>query len=440
MRPLKNYSDELARPKTALKFVGAQGALSAAQSEVILNRLKAMSTNNRIFNYHLAQEEAIVGTALTVGNQVQLLQNGPAAYEAMLTAIRGANDHINLETFILDDDAIGQAFAQALINKQLDGVQVNLIHDSVGTLHTPRVFFERLKEAGVNVLEFNPINPFKAKKRWTLNQRDHRKLLIVDGQIAFLGGINISSVYSEGSIGKIWLPRKKGSIEWRDTDLQLMGPIVAEFQKLFIATWERQKGYPLTNKAYFPAPTALGDQVIRAIGSSPDAPQSFIYATLLSVISHAQESIYITNAYFAPDPPLLKALETAARRGVDVTLILPSASNHSLVFHTGRSYYTRLLRRGVNIYQRQGVILHSKTTLIDGVWASVGSTNMDWRSFVHNQELNAVVLGAEFGSQVQAMFNKDLLASERITLDRWQRRGLGLRFKEWFSRLWEYWL
>jgi cardiolipin synthase A/B len=425
---------------TALQLVGPHGALSPVQSAAILNRLKAKGAQTSIFDRHLALEEAIVGSPLTVGNQVLLLQDGPATYKAMHTAILAAKDHINMETYILDDDAIGQALAQALIDKQLAGVQVNLIHDSVGTLNTPSAFFERLKNAGVHVLEYNPINPLLAKKEWTLNQRDHRKLLIVDGQIAFLGGINISSVYSGGSFGKILGSKKNDQITWRDTDLQLQGPVVAEFQKLFISTWERQNGTPLTNKDYFPKLVIAGQQVVRAIGSSPDDPYSLIYATLLSAISNAQTSIHITNAYFAPDPQLLTALEAAAERGVDVILILPSATDNSLVFHAGRSYYARLLRKGVKIYERKGVILHSKTALIDGVWATVGSTNMDWRSFLHNQELNAVVVGVEFGRQVQSMFDKDLAASEPISLKRWERRGLNLHMKEWFSSLWEYWL
>ncbi|MBU4499754.1 MAG: cardiolipin synthase B, partial [Gammaproteobacteria bacterium] len=181
-------------------------------------------------------------------------------------------------------------------------------------------------------------------------------------------------------------------------------------------------------------------ELVRAIGSSPDDAFSLIYATLLSAISSAEVSVNITNAYFAPDPQLLDALEAAARRGVNVTLILPSQTDSWLVFHAGRNYYDRLLQAGVKIHERQGVILHSKTALIDGVWATVGSTNLDWRSFLHNYELNAVVLGPEFGQQVQAMFDKDLAASRTITLEQWQRRPLDLRLKEWFARVWEYWL
>jgi cardiolipin synthase len=371
---------------------------------------------------------------------VLLLQDGPATYQAMYAAILAARDHINMETYVLEDDEVGQRFAQALIAKQQQGVQVNLIRDSAGTFGTPVAFFKGLADSGIKVLEFNPINPLAARKVWELNQRDHRKLLIVDGRTAFMGGINISSVYSSGSFSRGSRARLDGNPGWRDTDLQLQGPVVAELQKLFLATWESQKGEPLAAKNYFPRPESAGRQVVRAIGSSPEEPYSLIYATLLSAIGSAETSVHLTNAYFAPDPQLLAALKAAAARGVDVTLILPSKTDSWLVFHAGRRYYEQLLRAGVKIYERRGAILHSKTALIDGVWATVGSTNLDWRSFLHNHELNAVVLGAEFGSQVQAMFVKDLAASDAITLEQWKRRPLDQHLKELLARVWEYWL
>ena len=462
---LPTFVPDLARrPATPVQLEGARGPLSAAQSKAILDGLRSRGPNTDIFDRHLAIEEAIVGSPLTIGNRVQLLQDGPATYRAMLAAINAARDHINMETYILDDDDVGRQFAQALIAKQRQGVQVNLIRDSAGTVGTPAAFFERLAVNGIRVLEFNPLNPLAVRKDWELNQRDHRKLLIVDGRIAFLGGINISSVYSGGSARPAARtpierapvragggamggspadspePGPDGALAWRDTDLQVQGPVVAELQKLFLATWAAQKGAPLAPKNYFPRLENVGKQVVRAIGSSPDEPYSLIYATLLSAIASAETSVHITNAYFAPDPQLLAVLEAAAGRGVDVKLILPNQTDSWLVFHAGRGYYDRLLRSGVKIYERRDVILHSKTALIDGVWATVGSTNLDWRSFLHNHELNAVVLGAEFGDQVRAMFEKDLAASEAITLEQWRRRALTLRMKELFARAWEYWL
>jgi cardiolipin synthase len=444
----KIVPDLARRPGPPVRLEGVRGPLSAAQSKTILRRLESRSIDTGIFERHLAVEESIVGSPLTTGNEVLLLQDGPATYQAMFAAITAAADHINMETYILDDDEVGQRFAQALIAKQQQGVQVNLMRDSVGTFDTPAAFFQQLTDSGVQVLEFNPVNPMSTRKEWALNQRDHRKLLIVDGSTAFLGGINISSVYSGGSFktGSHSKPKNlpnneaDSSLAWRDTDLQLQGPVVAEFQKLFIAAWESQKGAPLAAKNYFPPIKNAGRQVVRAIGSSPEEPYSLIYATLLSAIGSAETSVHLTNAYFVPDPQLLAALEAAAGRGVDVKLILPSKTDSWLVFHAGRNYYERLLRAGVKIYERRGMILHSKTALIDGVWATVGSTNLDWRSFLHNHELNAVVLGSEFGKQVQTMFAKDLAASDEITLEKWQHRALHLRLKELFARVWEYWL
>ncbi len=461
---------------TAVPMQGARGPLSAAQSQAVLARLAQGSPETSIFDRHLALEQAIVGSPLTTGNRVLLLQDGPATYRAMLAAIAGARDNINMETYILEDDAVGQRFAQALIDKQRQGVQVNLMVDSVGTIATPTAFFQRLIDNGVQVLEFNPVNPLAARADWALNQRDHRKLLVVDGRIAFLGGINISSVYSGGSFagsaggasGRA--SRKTGvakvpiatasppaaaaagtgaagaadadvaSLAWRDTDLQLQGPAVAELQKLFLAAWAQQQGPVLAAKAYFPAAEAAGRQVVRVVGSSPEEPFSQIYATLLSAIGSAETSVHITNAYFAPDPQLLAALQAAARRGVDVTLILPGKTDSALIFHVGRGYYTELLQAGVHIFERRGVILHAKTALIDGVWATVGSTNLDWRSFLHNHELNAVVLGPEFGAQVQAMFDRDLAGSDAVLLPAWQQRPVMLRVKELLARVWAYWL
>ncbi len=428
------------RPAQAVPLQGAHGPLGTERSRAILARLAERGQPTDIFERHLALEEAISGSPLTTGNQVTLLQDGPATYQAMLAAIVAAREHIHLETYILEDDEVGRRFAQALIERQRAGVSVLLLRDSVGTMRTPPAFFERLAGAGVQVLEFNPVNPLQARGDWELNQRDHRKLLIIDGRIAFLGGINISSVYSGGSFSQRSRLRPGGGPAWRDTDLRLEGPVVAELQKLFVAAWAAQNGPAAQTRDPFPPPVAAGRQVVRAIGSSPDEPYSLIYATLLSAIGSAETSVQLTNAYFAPDPQLLAALEAAAARGVVVRLILPGQTDSWLVFHAGRGYYERLLRAGVRIFERRGVVLHSKTALVDGVWATVGSTNLDWRSFLHNHELNAVVLGAEFGAQVQAMFDADLAGSDEITLARWRQRPLSWRAKEVFARLWEYWL
>jgi cardiolipin synthase len=429
--------DMAVHPARSVQLDGAHGPLSARQSKAILERLKSGGEETSIFDRHLALEQGISGSPLVVGNKVVLLQDGQATFRALLVAIRGAQDHINMETYTIEDDEVGNRFADALIEKQGQGVQVNFIYDSVGAINTPKAFFKRLTDAGIRVLEYNPINPLAVKKGWDVNQRDHRKLLIVDGETAFLGGINISSVYSGGSFSQRFSVRREQEAPWRDTHMQVDGPVVAEFQKLFLATWEKQKGGPLAPRNYFPQLVSKGKEVVRAIGSSPDEPYSLIYATLISAIGSAETGILLTNAYFVPDPQLLAALKNAAQRGVDVKILLPSYSDNWLVLHAGRSYYEELLSAGVKIYERHDALLHAKTALVDGVWSTIGSTNLDWRSFLHNDEVNAVILGQGFGAQMQAMFEKDLVSSRLITLESWNQRSLGMRVKELAARLWQ---
>jgi len=428
------------RPSRAVRLEGARGPLSAQESKAILVRLESRGVETGIFERHLALEEGVAGSPLTVGNKVVLLQDGPATFQAMFEAIGSAKDHIHMETYIIEDDEVGRKFAAALTAKQAQGVEVALIYDSVGALGTPKEFFKHLKDNGVKVVEYNPINPLTAKAGWDVNQRDHRKLLIVDGRSAFLGGINISSVYSGGSSPWDSRQRPAGSPPWRDTHLKVEGPVVAEFQKLYLDTWAKQKGLPLASRNHFPASGAKGGELVRAIGSSPDDAFSLIYATLISAIGAAESSVLLTNAYFVPDPQLLAALKDAAARGVDVKIILPSRTDSWLVFHAGRSYYTELIAGGVKLYERSGALLHAKTAIIDGVWSTVGSTNLDWRSFLHNDEVNAVILGQEFGAQMRRVFDADLAASEAITRERWRARAPGNHLREAAARIWAYWL
>jgi cardiolipin synthase len=443
------------RSSQAVQLQSAKGPLTAQRSKEILAALKRQVGDIDILKKHIALEEAVTGTPLTVGNRVVLLQDGPATYEAMFKAVRAATDHINLETYIIEDSEIGNRFADLLIEKQGQGVQVNLIYDSVGALGTPKSFFERLTAAGIRVLEFNPINPL-APRGGRLNHRDHRKILIADGRIAFVGGINISSVYSSGSspVSGSQPPRRKPNPDgtdakpkagidgpgWRDTHLQLEGPVVADFQKMFLESWEDQKAPALAPKRYFPPLAAVGNELVRAVGGAPDDGVGIIYLTLLSAITNAEKSIYITNAYFVPDPQLLTALTDAAKRGVDVKMILPGHTDFWAVFHAGRSHYSALLEAGVKIYERREALLHSKTAVIDGVWSCIGSANLDWRSFVHNEESNAVVLGTGFAATMLAAFNGDLAKSNAINLQDWERRPLHFRFKEMAARMWQYWL
>ncbi|HEX5698606.1 MAG TPA: phospholipase D-like domain-containing protein, partial [Rhodoferax sp.] len=231
----------------AANFETARGPVSAKRNAAILAELQRKSGNLDLLDKQMALEQAISDSPLVLGNKARLLLDGAATYAAMFGAIRQAKDHINLETYIIEDDATGQEFSDLLLQAQARGVQVNLIYDSVGAINTPKAFFERLSQAGIAVLEFNPINPLSAKGPWQIYNRDHRKLLIADGRSVILGGINISNVYTSGSavLQRLIEPPADGGVAWRDTDLQIEGPVVAEFQKLFLQTWEKQKGAPL---------------------------------------------------------------------------------------------------------------------------------------------------------------------------------------------------
>jgi hypothetical protein len=259
----------LAAEPRAVRLDGPAGPLSSKRSAAILEDVKRKAGSPDVLDRHIAVEESVAGAPLVVGNRVSLLQDGPATYRAMFAAIRGARRHINLETYIFEDDEMGRQFAAELMAKQTQGVQVNVMYDSVGGIRTPAEFFQRLKDAGVRVVEFNPVNPLKAKKGWQINNRDHRKLMVVDGSVAFLGGINISNVYSTGSSGV------RGSVDpsssgWRDTHVRIEGPVVADFQKLFMDSWARQGGEELADAGYFPQLKAAGSQIVRAIGSRSD--------------------------------------------------------------------------------------------------------------------------------------------------------------------------
>jgi len=444
---LPNAKTDMAAPHPQeVEFEGARGPVSAARSDAIIARLQGKGGDSDLLEKHLAYEQALnAGTPLVLGNALSLLQNGPATYQAMFAAIRAARDHINLETYIFAEDEIGKQFADLLLERQAAGVQVNVIYDSVGSLLTSKAFFDRLRAGGIRVLEFNPVNPLAGNENaWRLNNRDHRKLLLVDGRIAFVGGINISDTYSSSP------PRHRNNTQrssdehyttgWRDTHIRIEGPVVADFQRLFLDTWARQKGEPLPARNYFPQLPARGDEIVRAIGSTSEDARSQIYLTLMSAITHAEQQVHLTIAYFAPDPQLRKALGDAARRGVDVELVLPSVTDSPAVFHLGRSYYTELLRAGVHIHERRGAVMHSKTASIDGVWSTIGSTNLDWRSFLHNDEINAVVLGRGFARQMETMFAADLAESDPITLEQWKQRPVLQRLKEQMARLAAYWL
>lgn len=431
-------------PRQDPTVVSARGELSDEKALALLERLAERAGPTAILARHVSAEEEISGKPLVAGNRVTLLDDGPATMRAMMTAIEGARDHINLETYIFEADEVGHALAGLLMRKSAAGVVVNLIYDSVGSIDTPREFFDRMRGAGIAVLEYHPVNPLFARR---LNHRDHRKILVVDGRVAFTGGVNISDVYGRSSApqGRRSPPphhakdAAKDAV-WRDTHMQINGPAVAEFQKLFLDTWRRETGAAARQAHYFPPPKAEGKALVRAIGTLPDKSDYAIYKTYVSALAHADKYAHLTAAYFAPDRQMLQAILDAARRGVDVKIIFPSFTDVGLLLYAGRSYYEELLAAGVKVYERKDALLHAKTAVIDGVWSTIGSTNLDVRSFLHNDEINAVILDIDFAERMEALFQRDLRESVEIDADRWRQRGMRQRLREWAVRLFSYWL
>jgi cardiolipin synthase len=312
------------------------------------------------------------------------------------------------------------------------------MYDSVGTIGTPQAFFDNMRDAGVRLVAFNPVNPLKLSGPWEPNSRDHRKLLVVDGRVAFTGGVNISSTYSNSS-----LFRSKASagakVGWRDTHIRVEGPAVAALQWEFLNNWATQSVPELGDGNFFPPLGNAGDKLVRVLASEPDGDHD-IYAAYVLAIDSAVKSVHITCAYFVPDVQVLKALTNAARRGVDVKVILPGVTDSGLVFHAGRSFYTDMLSSGIRVYELQISVLHAKTAVIDSLWSTVGSTNIDTRSFLHNYELNVVVLDNAFGQSLESAFEEDMRYSVEMTLEQWAKRPLSERLKEWAARRLEYWL
>jgi cardiolipin synthase A/B len=435
---LPNVTDKISEvpaAKEPAQIASAKGLLSPKQSKAIMERLKRSVDPTDMLERYTAVIESVSESPLTKGNKVTLLIDGAATYAAMFKAVENARDHINIETYTMEDieDERGRKFADLLLQKQAEGAQVNLIYDSLGSFTTPAAFFQRLRNGGIQVLEFNPTSPLRARGKWRLAKSDHRKILIVDGKVAITGGVNISKDYTGGSSGT---GDKKGvEMPWRDTDVQIEGPAVAEFQKLFLDTWQQQKGPKLPERTYFPDMKGQGNALVGVLGSTPGEANRITFIMYVAAISFAENSLHMTNAYFAPDSQIITALTDAAKRGVDVKIILPGTTDRSLAQYAGQYQYSDLLKSGVKLYKRRNVLLHAKTLVIDGVWSTVGSTNMEWWSFSTNDEVNAVILSREFATEMEKMFAEDLAESDQILWEKWKERPLLMKIREWFSNL-----
>lgn len=415
-------------PVSAPQEARALAAVGAEGGEALLRaHLQALTSGGEVDLYR--------------GNQARLLVDGPATFRAMKAAISKAQRRILLESYIVEDQGIAAEIGALLIRKAAEGVRVALMYDAVGSIATPEEFFRRLDEGGVATCAFNPLDPTQRPGVWGVTHRDHRKMLVVDDEVAFAGGINISRVYGSGSASR--RKSKDDALDdgWRDTQIELRGPAAPAMASFFAQTWQQQgcKG----GIGRLPPPSTVrepGERIVKLLASDPRDESNRIYGALLGAVQASQRSVRLTMAYFAPGEEFVAALAAAARRGVEVEMVLPGRSDFALILHAGRSYYTQLLEAGVKLYEMEHAMMHAKTAVIDGVFSTVGSSNLDWRSLVANNELNVIVLGEAFGTQLEALFAKDREASVPVDVLRWQQRGLPQRGLELFGRAAERWL
>jgi cardiolipin synthase A/B len=369
---------------------------------------------------------------MSVGaHRLRLLKDGAQTFPAMLDAIARARSTICFETYILRDDLVGHAFAVALSERARAGVEVNLLYDAWGSSVSDE-FVNCMREAGVRVLEFRPVlsalENFKLIRQ--VVRRNHRKSLIVDSTVAFTGGINICDDYA---------PAEEGGPGWRDTHLELVGPAVHELEYFFLRTWRRAKGAPI-DEARYGHHGRRPDPRVRVVTSDMRKGRASIRDAYRSAIRRAHKSIFITNAYFLPTIGLLRALADAARRGVDVRIMVAGTTDVTAVLLASRSIYGHLLDAGAKLFEWNGRVLHSKTAVIDGHWSTVGSSNLDQQSLHSNLEANAIIEDAQFAEAVEAMFFEDLAHCEEITAEGWKKRRPWERAASWAAYLFKEWL
>lgn len=424
----------------------ARGPLSKAAAHQVVADIAAEG-RAELARHHLAVIAAQPDARLLRGNTAKLLIDGPQTFAAMRAAIASAKHRVLLESYIFEDEGLAADIGELLATKAGQGVGVAVLYDTVGSFGTSEQFFENLRQRGVSVCAFNPVNPVKRPGYWGINHRDHRKILVVDERVGFTGGINVSKVYSSGSSGSSGSggSSRMGSGSgggtdgddrgWRDTQIELRGPVAPALATAFEDHWRKQGCADRLPAAGDAPKTNAGDTTLQLLLGDPDDPSNPIYTSVLQAIDASRRTVHLTMAYFAPGPDMADALCAAVRRGVAVVMILPSRSDFGLILAAGRSYYAQLLGCGVRIHELQDALLHAKTAVIDGVWSTVGSSNLDWRSFVVNSEVNVVVLGDDFARVLEQQFERDLAASRPITAEEWSRRGLKERMTEMLGRI-----
>lgn len=362
---------------------------------------------------------------LTEYNEVRIFQNGKEAFDSMIDALNEARESIHIQFYIISDDKIGNRIREILIEKALAGVSVRLLYDDVGSWSLPKRYIRSLQRAGVEVFPFMEVKfPMLTSK---VNYRNHRKIIVVDGKVGFVGGMNIADRYIEGSkrLGK-----------WRDTQLRIEGEAVQSLQVIFLVDWYFVSGQVITDrKKYFPGHRVESYHPIQITASGPDSDWSSIMQAFFLAITRATHHIYISTPYFIPNESILTALKTAALSGIDVRIILPGRSDSTVVYWSSLSFVSELLEAGIKVYLYMEGFNHSKILMIDGSFASVGSANMDIRSFEDNFEIAAIIYDQQITEELEKSFLRDVRRSKRITVEEWEKRPLKNSYKEAIARL-----
>lgn len=361
----------------------------------------------------------LFGSSLETGNQIDILQNGDEIFPAMLDAITAAQHSINFETYIYWSGQIAAEFAHALMARAQDGVEVRVLMDWVGSLRMDEELVQDMQDAGVQVVRFRPLRWYTLDR---INNRTHRKLLIVDGQVAFTGGVGI---------GDEWQGDARNPDEWRETHYRVTGPVVAAMQGGFVSNWVEDTGELLQGALFFPELDETGDIATQFVLSSTGS-RNYMHMKLMTVIASAQSHIRIATPYFVPDEVAVGQLVQARARGVQVDIIAPGEHmSKDAVRSASRHFWGDLLKAGVNIYEYQPTFMHAKLLIVDDFFVSVGSTNFDERSFRLNDEANINIFDTGFAEAKIAIFEQDLARSRQISLQEWQNRPLWQRTSDW---------
>jgi cardiolipin synthase len=366
--------------------------------------------------------EAYANAPILGRNGVDVLLNGEEIFPALLDAIRSARKTITYEQYYYEDGPVARDIAEALAERCRAGVGTNVLLDAFGTLSMPAEYVDLMKNAGCHVVSFRPLNPIAWNRA---NQRNHRRVLVVDGRVGFTGGSGVS---------RKWMGNGRVENHWRDTDVRVRGPVVEYLQGAFAENWLEATGIVLGGDAYFPRPLApAGEAYAQVVRSSPAGGSFAMYTMFLLAISASRRSILITNPYFVPDGAMEDALRAAVGRGVRVVVLVPGSIDHNLVRQASRGKFGKMLKAGVEIYEYRPALLHAKTMVVDGVWATVGSTNLDNRSFALNDELNLVVYDPGVARRLEKVFADDVALSKKVDYRGWRRRSLIDRTMEIFS-------